>query len=543
MTDNIFRWSDGLPVGAGDMSKSVYDQDNDGMVDAAPWNGIVGRPYVENITKTVGTGKDYATIQEAIDFFNGKTLIGTNQIVLDPGNYSENLIFTGYFPSNSEALQLVGDSRLIPSVRYCASGTINIPIFPTVANGGSGNCNISKSGNTLTVTGDVSNPNFSAGGIVAGDKLIIGDNSGNQTEGTVDSVSGNTITLTATAPTIGAMGSFIVILPNRRIISPEQALNLNTISVNMTALTVIGVTVHTPGANGNRSIVANSAILSLQRVVTLGGSTGVLGINLSSFRTDSYVHCYYDTTLSSTVGIGSWQSQASTRNSTIFQKPNTQSIGFSAERGNSSFDCRNSLAVGCKYAFRAWWGSSYMDAINCYAINSEIGYNADLNGCVIATSTSARSNATILYDPPFSGVHGNGGSIVYTGSQQPISAPVVLQSPLTSTAWDGDARSTTAKTLIDLSAVFGVPANVKAVLAYVRVRDSSSSNGDRWLLLSPNNTAGSGIEFSTERVTNDVWIAKQATIPCNNDGDIYFQCAASGASTLDVVLEIWGYYL
>jgi len=35
--------------------------------------------------------------------------------------------------------------------------------------------------------------------------------------------------------------------------------------------------------------------------------------------------------------------------------------------------------------------------------------------------------------------------------------------PLTSTAWDGgDAFSTTAKTLIDLSAVFGVPAGVKA---------------------------------------------------------------------------------
>jgi len=136
-----------------------------------------------------------------------------------------------------------------------------------------------------------------------------------------------------------------------------------------------------------------------------------------------------------------------------------------------------------------------------------------------------------------------GGIIDFGDNSVDIVYPVFLPTPLTSTAWDGDARSTTAKTLIDLSAVFGVPANVKAVLVYVRVRDSSSSNDDRWLLLSPNNTAGSGIEFSTERITNDVWVSKQATIPCDNNGDVYFQCAASGAGTLDVVLEIWGYYL
>lgn len=544
MTDNIFRWSDGLLVDVGDMSKSVYDQNNDGMVDAAPWNGIVGRPYIENVTVTVGSGKDYETIQGAIDFFKGKTLIGTNQIVLDPGNYSENLIFTGYFSSSIEALHLVGDPRLIPSVRYCASGAINIPIMPVVTDGGDGNCNLSNSGNTITVTGSASNPDFSSGGIVAGDKLIIGDNSGNQTEHTVASVSGNTISLTATAPTIGAMGSFVTILPDRRITSPEQLPTLNSVVVNKATLRMIGVTIHSSGSNGNRNIVANNAtVLITQRVVTLAGSTGFLALSNSILSAVSCIHCYFDSTLSFTVGFGVWNSTCNIRNSTVFQKSDTNSIGFSAERGNVSYNCRGSLAVGCQYAFRASWGSTYMDAIDCYAINSKIGFNADLFGNVIATNTIARNNSTIPYDPPFSGVHGNGGSIVYTGSQQPTSFPVFLPTPLTSTAWDGDARSTTAKTLIDLSAVFGVPANVKAVLVYVRVRDSSSSNGDRWLLLSPNNTAGSGIEFSTERITNDVWVSKQATIPCDNNGDVYFQCAASGAGTLDVVLEIWGYYL
>ena len=69
--------------------------------------------------------------------------------------------------------------------------------------------------------------------------------------------------------------------------------------------------------------------------------------------------------------------------------------------------------------------------------------------------------------------------------------PVFLTTPLTSTAWDGDSFSTTGKTLIDLSSVFGVPAGVKAVLVRMIARDSGSSSGYNQLMLSPNSTAGS----------------------------------------------------
>jgi len=71
VTDSLFKWSDGLPVGGGDMKKSVYDTDDDGKVDAAeeadhaaeadhattadsattadaaesvPWSGVTGKP-------------------------------------------------------------------------------------------------------------------------------------------------------------------------------------------------------------------------------------------------------------------------------------------------------------------------------------------------------------------------------------------------------------------------------------------------------------------------------------------------------------------
>ena len=123
---------------------------------------------------------------------------------------------------------------------------------------------------------------------------------------------------------------------------------------------------------------------------------------------------------------------------------------------------------------------------------------------------------------------------------------VYLATPLTSTDWDGDARSTTAKTLIDLSVVFaGIPAGIKAVLVGVTLRDSGSaaSTGGCFLILSPNSTANIGQTFRASGLANDANGGGSAIIPCDSNGDIYFQCNASGAGTLDVWIEIHGYAL
>jgi len=121
---------------------------------------------------------------------------------------------------------------------------------------------------------------------------------------------------------------------------------------------------------------------------------------------------------------------------------------------------------------------------------------------------------------------------------------IPLATPLTSTSWDGDARSTTAKTLIDLSAVFGVPAGVKSVLARTAVRDSGSAASENcWICLSNNNTANSGVFTRVGGGTNDYWVEQMGIIPCDKNGDIYFQTLATGAGTLDVYLEIWGYWI
>lgn len=114
---------------------------------------------------------------------------------------------------------------------------------------------------------------------------------------------------------------------------------------------------------------------------------------------------------------------------------------------------------------------------------------------------------------------------------------------LTSTSWDGDAHSTTAKTLIDLSTVFGAPAGIKAISVYWAWMDSGSAGTNCFLLLSPNNNANEGIFVGAFGQANDKRLFGHAIIPCDANGDIYFQIVASGAGTMDVFLEIWGYEL
>lgn len=120
---------------------------------------------------------------------------------------------------------------------------------------------------------------------------------------------------------------------------------------------------------------------------------------------------------------------------------------------------------------------------------------------------------------------------------------IYLTAPLTSTSWDGDAKSTASKTLLDLSSVFSAPAGIRAILVYVSVNDSGSAANDTYLVLSPNNTANQGMVFNPERAGNDYYGRYSAVVPCDANGDIYYQIAASGANTFDVVIQIWGYLL
>ena len=119
---------------------------------------------------------------------------------------------------------------------------------------------------------------------------------------------------------------------------------------------------------------------------------------------------------------------------------------------------------------------------------------------------------------------------------------VALTTPLTSTSWDGDSFSTTGKTLIDLSSVFGVPAGVKAVLVNIALRDSGSAANDCFISLSPSSSIG-GMTARCSCIANDKFVNACLTVPCDTNGDIYYAISASGTGTMDVYLLIWGYWL
>ena len=121
---------------------------------------------------------------------------------------------------------------------------------------------------------------------------------------------------------------------------------------------------------------------------------------------------------------------------------------------------------------------------------------------------------------------------------------VPLTSPLTSTAWDGDAFSTTSKTLIDLSTVFGAPAGIKAVLVRLAARDSGASGYDAYFGISPNDVAADlSLNIRLQGHGNDQILESTTICPCDANGDIYYQTKASNTGTLDCWLWIWGYWL
>lgn len=123
-----------------------------------------------------------------------------------------------------------------------------------------------------------------------------------------------------------------------------------------------------------------------------------------------------------------------------------------------------------------------------------------------------------------------------------------FDSPLTSTSWDGDAYSTTAKTLIDVSATFTnasgetVPGGVKAVLVRLIARDSgSAASTTAYFALAPNSGTTHAAVVRPAGVTNDAYVEQTAVVPCDTNGDVYYQINATGAGTMDCWIEVWGY--
>ncbi len=120
---------------------------------------------------------------------------------------------------------------------------------------------------------------------------------------------------------------------------------------------------------------------------------------------------------------------------------------------------------------------------------------------------------------------------------------VPLTTPLTSTSWDGDAYSTVgSSTQLDLSAVFGAPAGIKAVLLRIVCQDSAAwGTSGLYFACGPNATYF--YAATCRPAGGDVLTEGLYVVPCDANGDVWYQIAASGVGTMDVFLSIWGYWI
>ena len=228
--------------------------------------------------------------------------------------------------------------------------------------------------------------------------------------------------------------------------------------------------------------------------------------------------------------------------------------GYKGDVNEAYANILRTWAVGCSPVYRSelnlttYNGDASNQKISNITIeststNTRIQFNADscwtignfnvTNGGLYIGNTTDPGDNNLVVD-----------GTIKDGDGNLYGRPVFLTTQLTSTAWDGDAYSTTAKTLIDLSSVFSVPAGVNAVIVNAAVRDSGSAAAANALLcLSPTNSSLAGPKISCAGLPNDVWAYGSFIVPCNSNGDIYYQIVASGTGTMDAYLEIWGYFL
>ena len=120
-------------------------------------------------------------------------------------------------------------------------------------------------------------------------------------------------------------------------------------------------------------------------------------------------------------------------------------------------------------------------------------------------------------------------------ARETLSGWYFLTTPLTSTSWDGDNKGTGDRAIVDLSAVFSVPAGVKAVLMTIQTTGDAAND---YIRFGPN--SGNSFALTCRTQVNSQIMHASGIVPCDANGDVY--CYTSG-TVESVYVWIWGYWL
>jgi hypothetical protein len=186
----------------------------------------VGEAIAVNASASEIVGSTYTTIQDAVNYFRGKTCSNCT-ITVAAGTYTENVTVSGVnIGGDANDLQILGDTRPIVGMTYIHSaysianlqGTITPATYP-LATYGAGAITLSNTGaSDVTVTCAGTAVDFGLAGVVAGDTCFVRNDAGARATYTVLSAVGPVVTMTT--PIVGttaATGSFITFAPNRKI--------------------------------------------------------------------------------------------------------------------------------------------------------------------------------------------------------------------------------------------------------------------------------------------------------------------------------------
>lgn len=111
---------------------------------------------------------------------------------------------------------------------------------------------------------------------------------------------------------------------------------------------------------------------------------------------------------------------------------------------------------------------------------------------------------------------------------------VPLSAALTSTSWDGDAKTAASSGTIDLSAVFGAPAGIKGALVRLAMR---SATLDVTAAVGPSSTV---LPLIARANVASKYYESYGMVPCDASGDLYFYCSGNADN---VFVEIYGYLI
>jgi len=364
---------------------------------------------VEDLTVTVGGGGDFATIQDAVDWFKNWIVKGTCYIDCDAGAYDEAVVFTGLLIAPGATLTLQGDTRVLAGLSYVDGATMN---RGGLANGGSGTCSLTTDGTrtVITVTGSTTSPDFDADNWVNGDRVLCFCDNGSTYERVIGAALNNAITITVALPvgaTLGNDGTAIALVPNRSV---ERTVAGPCISVDACrGIAIDGWYLQpTTGAGCDGLLVINNAFVTATNTLAQAEDTGFA--------------CYSGYAFTNAIdgACSAWDC----------------AIGYYVAQA-SQVDVRYSVAVHCTtgyYCYGMSWMYAYRAvASTCttydyravvsgaiYAVESiarlgGTGYWAGQQGYILATTTNANNTATTPYNPtPTDAWGNNNGSITFS---------------------------------------------------------------------------------------------------------------------------------